>query len=80
MITVHAKLFATLRRRYPELGLGEAMPVSLPAGSTVGDLVRQLDLPEEEVKLVFVNGLVRTTDDRLSDGDEVGIFPPVGGG
>jgi sulfur carrier protein ThiS len=80
MITVQAKLFATLRHRYPELGLGEAMPVTLPEGSTVGDLLRKLDLPEEEVKIVFVNGLVRTADDPLSDTDEVGIFPPVGGG
>jgi molybdopterin converting factor small subunit len=80
MITVHAKLFATLRRRYPELALGEALPVTLPEGSTVGDLIRELDLPEDEVKIVFVNGLVRTADDALADGDEVGVFPPVGGG
>jgi len=80
MITVHAKLFATLRHRYPELGLGEAMPVELPEESSVGDLLRELGLPEDEVKLVFVNGLVRTGGDPLSDGDEIGIFPPVGGG
>lgn len=80
MITVRARLFATLRRLYPELGLGEAMPVTLPEGSTVGDLIRKLDLPENEVKIVFVNGLVKTADDPLSDEDEIGIFPPVGGG
>ncbi|MBN1661486.1 MAG: MoaD/ThiS family protein [Anaerolineae bacterium] len=80
MITVQARLFATLRRRYPHLGLGEALSVALPEGSTVGHLIRQLDLPEDEIKIVFVNGLVRTAGDPLADGDQIGIFPPVGGG
>jgi molybdopterin converting factor small subunit len=80
MITVHVKLFATLRRYRPGLGLGEAFPVELQEGATVGDLVRQLDLPAEEVKIVFVNALFRDLDHILADGDELGIFPPVGGG
>ena len=80
MITVHVKLFATLRHYRPGLGLGEAFPVELPEGATVADLVRQLGLPEEEVKIVFVNALFRDPDHVLADGDELGIFPPVGGG
>jgi molybdopterin converting factor small subunit len=80
MITVHAKLFATLRHYRPGLGLGEAVPVELPKGATVEDLIGQLGLPEDEVKVVFVNALFRDSDHVLDDGDEVGIFPPVGGG
>ena len=80
MITVHVKLFATLRHYRPGLGLGEAFPVEVSEGATVGDLVRQLGLPAEEVKIVFVNALFRDLDYVLADGDEVGIFPPVGGG
>ncbi len=77
---VRVKLFATLRDRFPELGIGEAMKVEMPKGATVGDLVSKLGLPPEEVKLVYVNGRLRGWDHALSDGDEVGIFPPVGGG
>ena len=80
MITVYVKLFATLRHLRPGLGIGEAFPVELPEGATVGDLVRELELPKDQVKLVFVNGLIRELDHVLADGDEVGIFPPVGGG
>jgi molybdopterin converting factor small subunit len=80
MITVHVKLFATLRRHRPDLGIGEAFPVELPPGATVGDLIRQLDLPDDQVKIVFVNALFREADHVLADGDEIGIFPPVGGG
>jgi len=80
MITVNVKLFATLRRHYPHLGIGEPMPVELPEGTTVGQLIEHLRLPADEVKVVFANGLVQGGESVLNDGDEVGIFPPVGGG
>lgn len=80
MITVRVKLFATLRRHYPDLGIGEEMPVELPDGATLGDLIAQLQLPDEEVKVIFVDGIVRKKGYCLDDGAEVGIFPPVGGG
>jgi molybdopterin converting factor small subunit len=80
MITVYVKLFATLRRYRPGLGIGEAFPVELPEGATISDLIQELGLPENEVKLIFVNALFRELAHELADGDEVGIFPPVGGG
>ena len=80
MITVQVRLFATLRRQYPDLDVGEAMSVDLPKEATVGQLVEKLGLPEKQVKVIFVNGTIRKESYHLSDGDEVGIFPPVGGG
>ncbi len=80
VITVRVKLFATLRQRFPRLGVGEAMVVELPDGATVGELARQLGLPAEQVKIVFVNNVARGEEHVLADGDELGIFPPVGGG
>jgi len=77
---VHARLFATLRRHHPHLGIGESMPVDLPVGATVGQLIEQLGLPAKEVKVVFVNGIIRGQEYVLSDGDQMGVFPPVGGG
>ncbi len=79
-ITVRVKLFATLRRHYPDLGIGETMPVGLPDGATIGQLIEHLSVPANEVKVVFVNGIVQQEKYALSDGDEVGVFPPVGGG
>jgi molybdopterin converting factor small subunit len=80
MITIYVKLFATLRRYRPDLGIGEAFSVELPEGATICDLIQELGLPENEVKLIFVNALFRELAHKLADGDEVGIFPPVGGG
>ena len=80
MITVDVRLFATLRRHYPELGVGESMSVRLSGDATIEQLLKELDLPEDQVKVIFVNGRVQKEGYRLSDGDELGIFPPVGGG
>ena len=77
---VKVKLFATLRELFPDLGIGEAMEVQLPHGASVRDLVGNLGIPPEEVKLVYVNGRLKNMEYVLSEGDEVGIFPPVGGG
>jgi molybdopterin converting factor small subunit len=77
---VHVKLFATLRRHYPDLGIGESMPVDLPDGATTEQLIEYLHLPVEQIKIVFVNNIVQREPCVLHDGDQVGIFPPVGGG
>jgi len=77
---VHVKLFATLRRHYPHVGIGEPMDVELEDGATVGQLIAQLRLPADQVKVVFVNSIVREKEHVLNAGDEVGVFPPVGGG
>lgn len=80
MITVQAKPFATLRRLFPDLDIGEAIPVDLPDDATIAQLLHTLDVPDEKAKVIFVNGVVQKKEHTLSDGDEIGIFPPVGGG
>jgi molybdopterin converting factor small subunit len=85
---VRVKLFATLagrapesvRRATPDWRAGRAFDWELPAGSTLHDLVDALALPHAEVKQVFVNGRARPLDHSLAEGDEIGIFPPIGGG
>jgi molybdopterin converting factor small subunit len=79
-VQVHVKLYATLRNHRPGLEIGESFAVELPGGATVGQLIQLLGLPEREVKTVFVNGRSQPQDHILADGDELGIFPPVGGG
>ncbi|HOT92581.1 MAG TPA: MoaD/ThiS family protein [Anaerolineae bacterium] len=77
---VNVKLFASLQRYKPGVFAGEAFAVELPEGSTLADLVERLQIHANEVKVMYVNGRARAEMYRLKDGDEVGIFPPVGGG
>jgi molybdopterin synthase sulfur carrier subunit len=77
---IRVKLFAALGRRIACGAAGDLFPVEVPEGSTIADLIHQLDLPQEEVKVTFVNARARPLDWPLRAEDEVGIFPPIGGG
>lgn len=77
---VKVRLFANLRDYVPEAKIGTTLEVELAEGALVKDLVDHFHLPPELVKLVYVNAVYREMDFQLSDGDEVGIFPPIGGG
>ena len=74
------RLYASLRRYVPQLGLGEAIELDLDEGATIRHIFERLGLPESEVKRVFVNGLSRGYEHILSEEDRVAIFPPVAGG
>ena len=80
MIRVECRLYAALRLYAPDFGLGEAMELELPDGTTLAELFELLKVPTGEVKRTFVNGISRGSDHALSDGDRVAIFPPVAGG
>jgi len=69
------KLFATLNKYTP---VAETYPVK--PGTTISDLLQQLGVPVDEVKLIFINGKKGDLTSTLQGGERVGIFPPVGGG
>lgn len=77
---VTVKLYASLAR-FSQGGLpGTPFELNLPELCTLQVLVDHLGMPHEETKVSFVNSLIRDLDWVLQQGDEVGIFPPVGGG
>ena len=76
---VQVKLFATLQKYAPEPE-ASVFPLEMPERSTIADVMRTLGIPAGEVKIAYVNGRARATVYRLKDGDELGIFPPIGGG
>jgi molybdopterin converting factor small subunit len=51
----------------------------LTEGQTVQDLVGLAGIDREALKIAFVNGRVVEFDAVLSDGDQVGLAPAVGG-
>jgi molybdopterin synthase sulfur carrier subunit len=80
MMLVHVKLFASLRRFAGDAPLGTPIDVDMPEDATLTDLYQILQLPIDEIKLAYINGRVQPDDWQLQPGDEIGIFPPVGGG
>lgn len=86
---VSVRLYATLVRlvpdrvskRYPDgIRAGAPLSMELVEGSTLDDLIEALGLPPEKVRVTFVNGRAQQRDYHIAPGDEIGIFPPVGGG
>ncbi len=76
MIKITLKLFVTLSKYLPEDG----EDIKIPEGNTVGTLLSDLGIPEDLVKLIFVNGKLQKKIYQLKNNDRVGLFPPVGGG
>ena len=54
-------------------------PYELDDGQSVGDLVSRAGLVKEDIKIVFVNSRKVDFDTVLTDGDQVGLAPSVGG-
>ena len=77
-MTIHVsiKLYATLGALSPKRA--DRYPVS--EGISVADLLRQLQVPLQEAKLIFINGRRAELDAKLHGGERIGVFPPVGGG
>ena len=70
------KLFASLTKFEPDSS--DRYPVN--SHTSVHNIIKQLGIPENEAKLIFINNKKGTPDSVLKDGDRLGIFPPIGGG
>ena len=77
---IELALFAKLSARYPVGGSGrEPRPFDIDDGTTVGALVDEIGLGEEQ-RITFVNGRHAPDDQKLFPGDRIAIFPPIAGG
>ena len=57
----------------------DSTPYELTDGQTVQDLIDRTGIASEDVKSAFVNSRIVDLDMILSDGDQVGLSPAVGG-
>ncbi len=82
-VTVEVRLFNTLRK-YADAG-GVTKTFELPAGSSVGDIVRELAIPLHKIHLALRNGRDITpglhtdinTEAALDEGDVIALSGPV---
>jgi molybdopterin synthase sulfur carrier subunit len=51
-----------------------------PEPTTVGSIIRELNIPEEEVGILLLNAVHANPQETLKNGDLLAIFPLVGGG
>lgn len=79
-IEIRVKLYANLRKYLPTEGYSAEDKQAFQEGLTVGGLLKAMKIPPEEIMAVFVNSIMVESDEEIHDGDEVDIFPPIGGG
>ena len=73
-ITFNAFSFLQKKLKEKNLPFADAR-VSISSGTTARDLIFQMQLTEEEVEAVFVNGRVQPLETRIKDQDRVAFVP-----
>lgn len=79
---IELALFASLEGYLPagEPGSGRrTRMIDLPDGTTVGEVVARLGLPDQP-RVCFIDGRGVPEDTPVKDGSRLAIFPPVAGG
>lgn len=77
---IEVRLFATLAAYLPEGSDGRSVTLDLPDGSTVGEIVRALGIPEEMPLVAMADGRDAELGQPLADGVMLSFFPPLAGG
>ncbi|MGD9161875.1 MAG: MoaD/ThiS family protein [Desulfobacteraceae bacterium] len=74
------KLFGALGLKLPQLASPEGVEIELPDGSTAGDLLKYLKIPDDWGPAVTIDSRLLKHEDLIRDGAEVRIFQAVHGG
>lgn len=72
---VEVRLFATFRE-----GREKKQKIKIKENTTILDIIKMLNIDENEVAIMLLNGRDGNSDRMLNDGDIISLFPPVGGG
>jgi hypothetical protein len=75
--TIDIRFFASLKKYLPA---DSACRYPVEPGTPLSVVLDRLNIPEKEVKLIFVDGVKEDTSFLLKGGERVGVFPPIGGG
>ncbi len=59
---------------------GRLHVVEVSEGSSVEDVLKKLGINERIYIVIIKNGLPAKLEDKVSEGDKLIVFPPIGGG
>ena len=68
---VEVKLYASLTSRMPEITRGKPYSMEVREGTTIQNLLEELKVPRERIKLVFLNGVYSEGNEVLKEGDSI---------
>ena len=80
-MNVQVRLFATLRKQLPAGNDGTTGQIDVPAGSSIADVLKKLDIPPAMASLILVDGLYESDKHcKLDEGCVLSVWPPISGG
>lgn len=83
-IKIQVRLFASLCKlndKVKELTKEKKeFNLEVPAGTTIKDLIKILEIPEKVVQMYVLNSQKVDPTTVLKEGDNVGLYPLIGGG
>ena len=79
-IKVKVTLMGTLLDFLPSGADKNTAELEMPAGSTLGDAISALNIPEDRPKLLMLNSRMEKPGKALAAGDEITAMPPLRGG
>lgn len=77
---IEIKLFASLTKYKNNPRIQADGYMDIEENATISEVIEILKIPEELIKLMFLNGIHAKKERGLKDGDRLGLFPPIGGG
>jgi len=77
MPQVKVNLYATLRRYVDGAA---SIDLEIEPGQTVGEVLEQLGVPAHHTRTVFVDNRAAKLSEQLHGGEQIGVFPAIGGG
>lgn len=72
---IEVRLFATFRENRDKIVYLEPIGIE-----TTADVAEKLGIDYNEISIFLVNGFHSNPETKVSDGDILALFPPVGGG
>ena len=73
-------LAATLRKYIAGYDAATGCAIAVAQGTSVREVAERLFIPEQEVKLIMVDGVHAEWQTVLTGNERLALFPPVGGG
>lgn len=77
MSLVTVNLFATLR---VHAGGRSSIELDIVPGQTIEQLLQGMGITGDEARILFVNSRHARLGDPLQGGEQIAVFPPIGGG
>jgi molybdopterin converting factor small subunit len=76
MAEITVRLFASLRKHAPADFDRGAGTLDIEDGSPIAEIITELNIPPDRVKMIMKNGRAAVREDAISPGDRVALFPP----